>query len=55
MSGIEAGTLADVVVTAAGDVRHVVASTAGGDRELEPGPVSWSGTSTSVRPSEVTI
>src|SRR5688572_3822804 len=38
LSGIEVGTLADVVVTPAGDVRHVVASTAGGDRELEPGP-----------------
>ena len=37
-SGIEVGTLADVVVTPAGDVRHVVASTSGGDRELEPGP-----------------
>ena len=38
LSGIEVGTLADVVVTPAGDVQHVVASTSKGDRELEPGP-----------------
>lgn len=38
LSGIEVGTLADVVVAPAGDVRHVVASTRTGDRELEPGP-----------------
>lgn len=38
LSGIEVGTLKDIVVTPAGDVRHVVASTSSGDRELEPGP-----------------
>ncbi len=38
LSGIEVGSLADVVVTPAGDVRHVIASTSSGDRELEPGP-----------------
>jgi hypothetical protein len=38
LSGIEVGSLADVVVTPAGDVQHVVASTSSGDRELEPGP-----------------
>jgi hypothetical protein len=38
LSGIEVGTLMDVVVTPAGDVRHVVVSTSTGDRELEPGP-----------------
>jgi hypothetical protein len=38
LSGLEVGTLADVVVTPAGDVRHVIASTSTGDRELEPGP-----------------
>jgi hypothetical protein len=37
LSGIEVGTLTDIVVTPAGDVRHVVASTSSGDRELEPG------------------
>jgi hypothetical protein len=37
LSGIEVGTLADVVVTPAGDVRHVVAATSSGDRELERG------------------
>ena len=37
LSGIEVGTLADVLVTSAGDVRHVVASSSSGDRELEPG------------------
>ena len=37
LSGIEVGALADIVVTPAGDVRHVVASTSSGDRELEPG------------------
>ena len=38
LSGIEVGTLADVVVTPAGDVEHLVASTSTGDRELAPGP-----------------
>jgi hypothetical protein len=38
LSDIGVGTLADVVVTPAGDVQHVVASTSRGDRELEPGP-----------------
>ena len=37
LSGIEVGALADIVVTPAGDVRHVVASASSGDRELEPG------------------
>jgi hypothetical protein len=37
LSGIEVGTLTDIVVTPAGDVRHVVASTSSGDRELESG------------------
>jgi hypothetical protein len=37
LSGIEVGTLTDIVVTLAGDVRQVVASTSSGDRELEPG------------------
>ena len=38
LSGLEVGTLADVVVASAGDVKRVVASTSSGDRELEPGP-----------------
>jgi hypothetical protein len=38
LSGIEVGTLVEVVVAPAGDVRTVVASTSSGDRELEPGP-----------------
>jgi hypothetical protein len=38
LSGLEVGSLADVLVTPAGDVKRVVASTSSGDRELEPGP-----------------
>jgi hypothetical protein len=38
LSGIEVGTLRDVVVTPTGEVRHVVVSTPNGERELEPGP-----------------
>jgi hypothetical protein len=38
LSGIEVGTLADVVVAPACDVRHVVASAPTGDFELEPRP-----------------
>jgi hypothetical protein len=37
LSGLEVGTLLDVVVTSAGDVTRVVASTTTGDRELEAG------------------
>lgn len=38
LSGLEVGALVDVLVTPAGDVTCVVASTSMGDRELEPGP-----------------
>jgi hypothetical protein len=38
LSGLEVGTLEDVVVTPAGDVEQVVAATSTGARELEPGP-----------------
>jgi hypothetical protein len=38
LSGLEAGTLLDVVVTSAGNVTRVVASTTTGEREVEAGP-----------------
>lgn len=41
--GAELGPLADLLVTADGDVRRFVAASSGGERELDAGPGLWVG------------